>query len=171
MHVDCYYFEGCLSWCTRCSLPPPFLFLNSFKITQWSLSKDVLSPCRAVLQEVTGNIKGDLPGQYSLPGNNSLVVYGPRQWFTPCAWNDWGCSVSAAFLLHYCCTTAALDCGNIVCVGTLAMCLTQQTVEANMYVANGSAKCQSTSHDSAAHSEPNCAHECVCVCVFLALGD
>jgi hypothetical protein len=48
------------------------------------------------VQEVTGNRKGDLPGQYTLPGSSSssLVVYGPRQWFTPCAWNEWHCSVS-----------------------------------------------------------------------------
>ncbi|WIA35277.1 hypothetical protein OEZ86_003736 [Tetradesmus obliquus] len=54
-----------------------------------------------IVREVTGNSKGDLPGLYTLPGSSSsssssLVVYGPRQWFTPCAWNDWGCSVRVA---------------------------------------------------------------------------
>lgn len=36
----------------------------------------------------------DLPGSYRSRGNTTARVYGPGQWFTPCAWDDWTCQVS-----------------------------------------------------------------------------
>lgn len=45
-------------------------------------------------QEATSNKDADLPGHYMLPDNSRLMVYGQRQWFTPCAWDNWDCHVS-----------------------------------------------------------------------------
>ena len=45
------------------------------------------------MQKLTNNTKADLPGGYTLADGSKLAVYGPQQWFTPCAWNDWTCAV------------------------------------------------------------------------------
>lgn len=34
-----------------------------------------------------------LPGWYQGPNGTALRVYGPKEWFTPCAWDDWECMV------------------------------------------------------------------------------
>jgi len=49
------------------------------------------------MQKLTNNTQHDLPGRYTLADGSKLAVYGPQQWFTPCAWNDWTCAVSGTF--------------------------------------------------------------------------
>lgn len=51
----------------------------------------VAHPGCVVLQVLTGNAKGGLPGAYHLADGSRLAVYGPKQWMTPCGWNDWTC--------------------------------------------------------------------------------
>jgi hypothetical protein len=49
------------------------------------------------VQKLVSNAKADLPGRYDLADGSRLVVYGAKQFFTPCSWNDWGCAVRGCF--------------------------------------------------------------------------
>lgn len=54
------------------------------------------------MQKLIGNAKADLPGAYTLADGSKIAVYGPKQWFTPCAWNDWTCAVRLLALGGWC---------------------------------------------------------------------